>query len=159
MNRQQRRQAERMQARNRAVRRTGRPLPIPMIVKAVAVLAPLEAILDQLERDGTIHVDARGRPIFLAPLENQWFAMVPALQGIVDLFEMWATRHGRNVDMTALARLANKLDYSMPITETDIQAVRALMPAIRRIAGLLPHDEARDLILQTQIKECLEARP
>lgn len=159
MNRQQRRQAERMQARNRAVRRIERPLPIPMIVKAVAVLAPLEAILDQLERDGTIQVDARGRPIFLAPLENQWFAMVPALQGIVDLFEMWATRHGRNVDMTALARLANKLHYSMPITETDIQAVRALMPAIRRIAGLLPHDEARDLILQTQIKECLEARP
>lgn len=157
MNREQRRQAERMQARTRATRRVQRPLPIPMIVKAANVLGPLEGILDQLERHGTIHVDERGRPIFLAPLENEWFAMVPALQGMVDLFEMWAIRHSRSIDMSALTQLANKLHYSMPITESDISSVRALLPVMRRVAGLLPHAEARDLILQTQIKECLEA--
>jgi len=129
-----------------------------MIVKMNTVLSPLEAILDQLERDGTVHTDERGTPIFLAAPENAWFAMVPALLGVVDMFSMWATRHGKAFDLSALRRLAHKLEYGMPVAEQDTAAVRALLPSMQRVAGSLSHNEAKNLILQTQIKEELEAR-
>lgn len=159
MNRQQRRATERMQARQRHQRQIERPfLHFPMIVKMNTVLSPLEAILDQLDRDGTVHTDERGTPIFKPPQENAWCPMVPALLGFVDMFSMWATRHGKAFDLSALQRLAHKLEYGMPVAEQDTAAVRALLPSMQRVAGLLSHDEAKSLILQTQIKEELEAR-
>lgn len=156
MNRQQRRAAERQQARQRAQRRIDRPIPVPMIVKMTTVLAPLEAIIDQLERDGTVHVDERGTPIFKTGPENEWFAMAPALLGVVDMFEMWATRHGKAFDMSALTRMANKLQYGMPVMPADTAAVRDMLPRMQRVACVLSHDEAKTLILQTQIKGSME---
>ncbi|WP_146193385.1 hypothetical protein [Corticimicrobacter populi] len=157
MNRQQRRAAERQQARQRAQRRVERPIPVPMIVKMTTVLAPLESILKQLELDGTVHVDDQGSPIFKVAHENRWFAMVPALLGVVDMFEMWATRHSKQFDVSALSRLAHKLEYGMPVMKADTDAVRALLPRMQRVACYLSHDEAKNLILQTQIKEEMEA--
>ena len=125
MNRQQRRAAERLQARQRHKRQIVKPIPVPMIVKMNTVLSPLEDILDQLERDGTVNTDERGTPIFKAAPENAWFAMVPALLGVVDMFGMWAKRHNKTFDLTALEQLAHKLEYGMPVTERDTGAVRA----------------------------------
>ncbi len=130
---------------------------MPMILKMNTVLSPVEAILDQLDRDGTVHVDERGTPIFPAGPRNSWFAMVPALLGVVDLFSMWATRHGKTFDLSALERLAHKLEYGMPVAEHDIAAVRALLPYMQRVACTLSHDEADDLIMQGRIKDELEA--
>ncbi|MGS1115979.1 hypothetical protein [Castellaniella sp. UC4442_H9] len=158
MNREQRRAAERRQRRMPRLHRIERPLPVPMIVKMTTVLSPVEAILDQIERDGTVCVDGRGMPIFKASPENEWFAMVPALLGVVDMFSMWATRHEKAFDLSALQRLAHKLEYSMPVTDTDTRAVRALLPSMQRVACTLSHDEADNLILQTRIKDELEAR-
>lgn len=156
MNRQQRRAAERIHSRQRSQRQISKPIPVPMIVKMNTVLSPLEAILDQLERDGTVHTDARGTPIFKAAPENEWFAMVPALLGVIDMFSMWATRRGKVFDLSALQRLAHKLEYGMPVSQSDVRAVRALLPYMQRVACTLSHDEAKNLVLQTQIKEELE---
>lgn len=157
MNRQQRRAIERAQARAPRARRTERPLPIPMIVKMTTVLSPVEAILDQIDQDGTVHVDERGAPIFKTGPENEWFAMVPALLGVVDLFSMWATRHGKTFDLTALQQLTHKLEHGMPVAEQDTVAVRALLPYMQRVACTLSHDEADDLLMQARIKDELEA--
>jgi hypothetical protein len=157
MNRQQRRAAERAQAHAPRARRVERPLPVPMIVKMTTVLSPVEAILDQIDQEGTVHVDERGTPIFQTGPENEWFAMVPALLGVVDLFSMWATRHGKVFDLTALQQLANKLEYGMPVAEQDTAAVRALLPYMQRVACTLSHNEADDLLMQARIKDELEA--
>lgn len=52
-NRQQRRMMEKQQARVRATRRPDRPARLPMLIKTQQTLAPLEAIIDQIESDGT----------------------------------------------------------------------------------------------------------
>jgi len=159
MNREQRRQAERLQARHRATRRVQRPLPIPMIVKAATVLGLWKRFSTSWRCTALSMWMNVAAQFSWHRLRMSGLPWCPALQGMVDLFEMWAIRHNRAIDMSALTQLANKLHYSMPITESDISSVRALLPGMRRVAGFLPHDEARDLILQTQIKECLEATP
>lgn len=115
MNRQQRRMLEKQQARVRATRRPDRPARLPMLIKAQQTLAPLEAIIDQIERDGTITTDARGTPIFHCVADGEWYASAPAISGMADFFDMWATRHGSPFKAAALRQLANRLDVGMPI--------------------------------------------
>ncbi|MFY1847923.1 hypothetical protein [Achromobacter dolens] len=70
-----------------------RPARLPMLIKAQQTLAPLEAIIDQIDRDGTVTTNARGVPIFLCLEDGEWYASAPAIAGMADFFDMWATRH------------------------------------------------------------------
>ena len=84
--------------------------------------------------------------------------MVPAIDGIVELFETWGMRHDRNVPVAPLRQLARRLEVDMPITESETQAVRRVLPALRHIGAAMSRREADDLIRNTQIKELMEAR-
>lgn len=159
MNRQQRRMMEKQQARVRATRRPDRPARLPMLIKTQQTLAPLEAIIDQIERDGTVTVDARGVPVFHCVADGEWYASAPAIAGMADFFDMWATRHGREFKATALRQLAKRLDVGMPIDGPLMAALHAEIPALRRIGAGLTHDDATDLLQQTRILAEIEARP
>ncbi|WP_029953836.1 hypothetical protein [Achromobacter sp. DH1f] len=157
MNRQQRRMLEKQQARVRATRRPDRPARLPMLIKAQQTLAPLEAIIDQIERDGTITTDARGTPIFHCVADGEWYASAPAISGMADFFDMWATRHGSPFKAAALRQLANRLDVGMPIDGPLMAALQAEIPALRRIGAGLTQADASDLLRQTQILAELDA--
>ncbi|BAO70094.1 hypothetical protein BBS798_3369 [Bordetella bronchiseptica] len=77
LNRQQRRQLEQQRSRQRAQRRVERPAHPPMLIKAQQTLAPLEAIIDQIERAGTVDTDRQGRPIFHCAADGQWYESAP----------------------------------------------------------------------------------
>ena len=158
MNRQQRRMMEKQQARVRATRRP-RPERLPMLIKTQQTLAPLESIIDQIQRDGTVTVDPRGVPVFHCVADGEWYASAPAIAGMADFFDMWATRHGREFKAVALRQLAKRLEVGMPIDGPLMAALQAEIPALRRIGAGLTQDDATDLLQQTRILAEMEARP
>jgi len=130
-----------------------------MLISTSYALDPVLDIIDQLEHgDGHVHTDAKGVPIFKPRWDQGWFAMVPALQGIVEMFEAWGVRHDRNVPLDPVRQLARRLELDMPITALETQAVRRVLPALRRIGATMSRTEADYLIRNTQIKELLEGR-
>lgn len=136
-----------------------RPARLPMLIKTQQTLAPLEAIIDQIQRDGTVTIDARGVPIFYCVADGEWYASAPAIAGMADFFDMWATRHGSPFKATALRQLANRLDVGMPIDAPLMAALNREIPNLRRIGASLDQADASDLLRQTQIKAEMEARP
>ncbi|MGE8629494.1 hypothetical protein [Achromobacter denitrificans] len=157
MNRQQRRMLEKQQARVRATRRPERQARLPMLIKTQQTLAPLEAIIDQIQRDGTVTVDARGVPIFYCVADGEWYASAPAILGMADFFDMWATRHGREFKAVALRQLAKRLEVGMPVDAPLLVALHAEIPTLRRIGAGLDQDDATDLLQQTRILAELDA--
>lgn len=161
MNRAQRRAFDRSAHRTQFGKqrnRPERPKQIPMLAKMQYVLSPLELIIDDIERKGTINTGPGGIPIFQPMGEKSWAATVPAILGISELFEMWASRRGRTLDLTGLNQFAHKLEYGMPIMQSDIDAARSVMGMLRRLIVGLDHEEAKQLLLQVQIKDELETR-
>ncbi|KAG0752367.1 hypothetical protein G6F22_021897 [Rhizopus arrhizus] len=69
------RKPRRKQYRPRAVR-------APMLVATDLVLRPLEAIIDQINRDGTVHTDAKGIPQFRAG-DGKWYESAGAIEGVI----------------------------------------------------------------------------
>ncbi|MBD9476460.1 hypothetical protein IB268_26350 [Achromobacter sp. ACM01] len=159
MNRQQRRMLEKQQARVRATRRPERPARLPMLIKTQQTLAPLESLIDQIDRDGTVTTDDRGVPIFHCVADGEWYASAPALAGMADFFDMWAVRHGRAFKAGALRQLAKRLEVGMPIDMPLLAALRAEIPTLRRIGAGLDQADATDLLQQTRILAEMEARP
>lgn len=151
MNRQQRREAERLSARQRAVRRVPKPEHIPMIVKAQYTLEPLETLLDQIERHETVDA-VQGDAVFPSHADGVWYPAVGAVAGMADFFDMWAIRHSKPMNVTALRQLANRLENGMPIEQPLADRLRALFPLLRRVGASLDRDDAEDLIRQTLIK-------
>lgn len=135
-----------------------RPCGVPsMLIKAYRVLAPIEAIIEQLDRDGCVTTDQRGVPIVVMP-DGDFYETAPAVLGLATLFDMWAVRHGRELNTEPLYRFANKLEHAMPFAEADVRDVTALIPVLRRIASTMDEHDAADLTRQTQIKAELENR-
>lgn len=134
-----------------------RAVRLPMLIKTQQTLAPLESIIDQIERDGTVTVDARGLPIFHCVADGEWYASAPAIAGMADFFDMWAVRHGRAFKATALRQLANRLEAGMPIDGPLMASLHAEIPALRRIGAGLTQADASDLLRQTQILAEMDA--
>lgn len=155
MNRQQRRMMEKQQARVRATRRP-RPEHIPMLVKAQYTLEPLETLLDQIERCGTVDT-AQGEAIFPNHADGVWYPAAGAVAGMADFFEMWATRHGKPLNVSALRQLAARLENGMPVDQPLADRLRTLFPVLRRVGATLDPHDAEDLIRQTLIKNELAA--
>lgn len=124
--------------------------------KLRAVFSPLESILDQLERDGTVDCAANGVPVFKDENDGIWYCTVSALNGVIDAYEIHERRFNRNLHLEALRQLSNKLKYSMPLFESDTKAARECMARMRLETAQMTADYAKQLIKDFQIKEALE---
>lgn len=156
MNREQRRQAERMATRQRAMRRIQRPVHFPMIVKADTALRPLEEVIDQIKRHGTVDVNERGAPVFKPPGECHWMDIAPAVAGLADTFEIYASRHGREINVRPLRVLCAALTSGADITQINLTELHTLMPRLRSISARFGQKEAADLVRVSEIKAELE---
>jgi len=146
-------------AKREARRRVSREIEnrsINMLVKADYVLAPLEAVIAQIELRGTVDVSDAGVPVFRDPFGPHWYQTAPAIAGIVEFFDQWGIRNQKPVPLTPLRQLHARLDYVMPIDQAMLDEVKAVMPALRRIAGLMDPKEAESLLLGSQVKAEME---
>lgn len=162
MNRNQRRAALRMkrldippheiahQQRLRARRLATAPWKIDQ------VLSPILQVLDAIERTGCVDAERSGRPIFRDVSAGEWYALVPAIRGVVETWEIADHRHGWCLDYSPLRRIATRLDVMTPITIDDIAAARACVESMRQAMGALSVGEAIDIVTTTQIQIALE---
>lgn len=133
-----------------------RPEVIPMLVKSQYAIGPLEDWLRQIEIHETVD-SVQGEAILRSHGDGFAYPAAGAVDGVADFFEMWATRHGKTLDVSALRQVAVRLANGAPIDHPLMERAKALLPTLRRIGALMNRDDAEDLIRQTQIKAELEA--
>jgi hypothetical protein len=125
--------------------------------KIAAVFNPLEAILNQLEQQGTIDVETyTGRPIFKDHNDGHWYESPVAIMGVVDAYAIHEQRRGIDLDMAPLRQLAKKLDVGMPIFPSDTASCRECLKRMKAETMTMTADYARGLIVDFQIKEELQ---
>lgn len=138
----------------RRVKTTGRQSLRTQPWKTAAVFRPLEAILDELETEGTltvpVHGEHAGKPVFQVDGEPHWYVAAPALRGLIETMEIHEQRSGRSLPLDPLRRLARKFEVDMPIFPEDTKAARAAMAALVQESHTFPRDYARDLVQVTQ---------
>ena len=124
--------------------------------KVAAVFNPLEAIINQLEQDGTIDVAGDGTAIFKDSNDGHWYDSSVAIMGCVEAFEIHERRHNRDLQLDPLRQLANMLKYSMPITAANTAAARACLSRMRAETIEMTADYAKQLIKDFQLMEELQ---
>lgn len=125
--------------------------------KISAVFTPVEAIVDQLERDGTVMTDENGVPVFSDRTEGCYYAMGPSIRGLTDAFDLHSNRHKRPILTNGLAVLCGKLELGHEITELDIAAAKRSIAAMRHEAAQMTSRYASALVQDVQLKFELEA--
>lgn len=126
--------------------------------KVAAVFGPLENILDELESEGTVSTMPDGTPIFQDTNDGCWYPMAPALNGVVDAYEIHQTRTGRAMPLATLRQLAHKLEIQMPLFKADTDAARAALEALKAETMQMNAGYAKDLVRTVQIRIEFEER-
>lgn len=126
--------------------------------RAAAIFGPLEAILSQIETSGTVTTDAQGMPIFKDQNDGDWYATVPALEGVIDAFAAHQVRSGRVMPLDILRRFAKKLEYASPIALAECAEVRRDLATLRAETLAMTQDYAASLVRTTQIRIELDNR-
>ena len=124
--------------------------------KVAEVFRPLETIISQIEREGTVEA-CQGRPVFKEESRGGWYEFVPALEGVIDFHQLAAARKGITIDCTDLTKFARKLDAGMPLTTTDTTKARAVIDTLKTFAlNHLTLGEAKTNLRDVRIKFELE---
>lgn len=138
----------------RKVKTTGKRTLRTLPWKTHSVFRPLEAILDQLECEGTLTVVASGqhagKPVFQMLGESTWHVAAPALRGLIETLEIHEQRCGRQLPLEPLRRLATKFEVDMPIFDSDTKAVREAMAVLIQESNNMDADYADDLVRVTK---------
>ncbi|VVE84975.1 hypothetical protein [Pandoraea sputorum] len=123
--------------------------------KVGAMLDPVVAVIDELEQQGTVNVDEKGRAIVRNAADGQWYTASDSIMGIVDAFEIHQLRCGRQMPLEPLRQLVRKLDVGMPLFDTDTVPARAALTVLRAEAMNMRADYARDLANTVSIQDKL----
>jgi len=134
-----------------------RPVAVPMIVGASLVFGPLLAVIDQIEREGTITVSRKGTAMFQDG-DGNWYATAPALKGLIDQCEMWCVRHDKTLPLASVRELTRLVEYTMNIPESLMLRLRRDLPVLQGALARADAEDMLDILRQVEIKEALEAR-
>ncbi|MFY2645678.1 SOS response-associated peptidase family protein [Achromobacter insuavis] len=91
-----------------------RPAVIPMLVKSQYAIGPLEDWLRQIEIHETVD-SVQGEAILRSHGDGFAYPAAGAVDGVADFFEMWATRHRKTLDVSALRQVAVRLANGAPL--------------------------------------------
>lgn len=133
-----------------------RPQILPLLVRASLVFSPLQAIIDQLDADGTLTCSHQGVPVFRDLEDGQWYDTAAALAGVIEHLEMYETRHKVKTPMGSLVDFHKRISNSMPIDSPLMERLRRDVPALQRVMAMSEAGDAVDLYQQCRIKEQLE---
>jgi hypothetical protein len=144
----------------RKVKTTGNRLLRTQPWKTQQVFRPLEAILDELETQGTLNVvdsgPQAGKPAFQIDGEVHWYVAAPAIRGLIETMEVHESRSGHKLPLDPLRELAGKLERDEEIDSHDTRAVRAAMHALIQVSHSFDRNYAADLVTVTRTNIELE---
>jgi hypothetical protein len=124
--------------------------------KISAVFTPVEAIVEQLEHDGTVTTDESGAPVFSDRTEGCYYAMGPSIRGLTDAFDLHSNRNKRPILTNGLAVLCGKLELGHEITALDIAAAKRSIASMRQESAHMTSRYASALVADVQLKFELE---
>ena len=124
--------------------------------KVASVFGPMEAIIDQLEQDGTVDAIASGTPVFRDFEDVGLYDTCAAFGGVIDAYAIHEIRSGQPLDLSALRQLVSKLKYGTPIFESDTQAVRACLARMKAVTVQMTEAYADRLYRDYAIKNEIE---
>lgn len=104
----------------------------PSIIQVHFIFAPIDRIFEQLENDGTIMVDEKGRPVFQDE-DGTYHATAPAIGGWIELWERLASKGGFTIDLEPLRKLCRKLELDTVLMEDDVAKAKATINECRRL--------------------------
>lgn len=151
MNRQQKRQADRMK------RNPTKPKRAPKVyVRTKPTLADMEGVFNKIDvmftRIRTGYVDTvNGVPI-MSDGQGDLIAIAPALHGWCELWDRIATRYGLILQTGPLTIMANRLEYGTPLTMELIDRSQAVIDRCRKIYAQLDVYEVRSMVNTQCIK-------
>ena len=118
--------------------------------RVAAVFSPLERVLHRLEADGT--VESSGRQIvFKEDSKGGYYDLPAALRGVVEFHRIAESRHQLPVEVDAMERFANKLEFGSPLFEQDLVDVRGNISSCKAQALRLRVSQADAIIRTVQI--------
>lgn len=133
-----------------------RPVHAPLIVGASLVFSPLQAIIDQLDSDGTLTCSPRGVPMFHDFTDGHWYDTAAALAGVIEHLEMYETRHNVKLPISSMADFHRRISNSMPIDSPLMDRLRRDVPALQRVMAVSDRADIIGLYQQCQIKNEME---
>ncbi|MDF3839871.1 hypothetical protein P3W85_44105 [Cupriavidus basilensis] len=122
-----------------------------------AAFAPLESLLDRIERDGAPELSENGVPVYTASGNGKAYSMVGVIQGTAEMFDIARLRDPACPGTESLHRLAEALEHRGLLKSIDIVSCRQCLEALRAYAASLPHLEMSDIVRTAQIKFTLDA--
>lgn len=131
---------------------------LPMLIRSYKVFSPLQAIIDQIAKDGTLNCSARGVPMFRDLEDGQWYETAAALQGVIDHLEMYQIRFQCDLPLSALKEFHKGLQYAMPVSAGLLARLQRDLPLLQRAMARSDPDSVNDLFRQVQIKELMESK-
>ena len=144
MNRKQRR----LLAKAKPAKQPRRNVMGNMLVAGYRVLWPLDSIIARLDIDGTVDT-VKGKPVF--DDGDDVYEIVPAMQGLTDWFERAAKQMDVSINLDPMYALEKCFDYGMPVTETHMKNIKALMPKLRAFLSRMPADIGLSTLTTVQI--------
>lgn len=123
------------------------------------IMQPLDSLVENMERYGTVDT-IRNRIVVHDTERQEWYELLPAARGFLEVFEIWARRHNAVLETTGIRQLVSRLEYSAPVTQLELDAAKRDLNQIRRIlqrADLHTLTEAiRDADIKIEIENRME---
>ena len=130
--------------------------PMIMFIHAVTeVFSPIYAVIDEMETEGTVSADNKGRAIYIDS-DGNLVDLADALHGLASAYQIFERRNGVDLKTDAVTRLAVRLDYSTAITPIETREARIALDLMRQSTMNMKTGEAIALLKDFQIKEALE---
>lgn len=121
-----------------------------------SVFDPLTKVLDQLDNDGTLTVMGEDEQIVFKDLGNgKWYDMPAALNGFIELFELYEVRYKVTLPLEPLRQLHAKIIAGQDIGLDDTSAARASSAALHTACLDMTILEAEELTHDYLLKEAL----
>ena len=124
--------------------------------KVASVFGPMEAIIDQLENDGTIDVVDSGAAVFRDIEDGGLYDTCAAFGGVIDAYAIHEIRSGQKLELSPLRQLVRKLQYGTPIFESDTRDVRACLARMKAATVQMTEAYADQLYRDYVIKNEME---
>lgn len=121
------------------------------------IMQPMDSLIENMERYGTVDT-IRNRVVVHDPEKQEWYELLPAARGFLDVFEIWARRYNAVLETTGIRQLVSRLEYSAPVTQLELDAAKRDLNQIRTILQRADLHTLTEAIRDADIKIAIENR-
>lgn len=119
------------------------------------IMQPMDSLIENMERYGPVDT-IRNRIGVYDPEKQEWYELLPAARGFLDVFEIWSRRHNAVLGTTGIRRLVSRLEYRAPVTQLELDAAKRDLNQIWTILQRADLHALTEVIRDADIKIAIE---